>query len=92
MMENMEHEDQRATDPLDRASAEADAANQEAIRNHQLRVAASGDLPAPAEGGNCVEPDCMMPVEPARLALGLGRCLDCANAHERARLRRVRGY
>lgn len=90
-MEEMEHEAQHAADPVDRAGAEVEANDREALRNHQLAVAASGDLPEPKGDGMCSD-DCGEPVEPARLALGLGRCLSCAEEHERLRLRRLRGF
>jgi RNA polymerase-binding transcription factor DksA len=76
-------------DPIDRASAEADAANEEALREHAKRAA--GDMPKPTESGECI--DCAEPVEPQRLAIGLGRCLQCQKDYEAARTRRsVRGY
>jgi RNA polymerase-binding transcription factor DksA len=91
-MNETEYEGQCSADPTDRAGAEVEAANDEARRQHTARVAASGDLPAPLETGLCVEAACGEPVEPARLALGLGRCLACAEEHDRLRMRRLRGY
>ncbi len=83
-MDEMKHADQSAADPTDRASAEADASNQEALRNHRLAAAASGVLPAPLETGICSNQDCEEEVEPGRRALGLGRCLACAKEHDKA--------
>lgn len=83
-MDEMNHADQKSTDPIDRASAEADMANQEALRNHRLAAAASGVLPTPNESGICSNQDCDEEVEPGRKALGLGRCLACAKEHDKA--------
>jgi RNA polymerase-binding transcription factor DksA len=90
--EEGELEGQHAADPVDRAGAEVEANDREALRAHRAAVAASGALPEPTGTGLCVEEACGEPVEPARLALGLGRCLACAEEHERRRLRAKRGY
>lgn len=83
----MDHENM--PDPIDRASAEADAANEDALRAHAKRAA--GDMPAAQDSGECI--DCGEEVEEGRRAIGLGRCLQCQKDYEAAKQRRnVRGY
>lgn len=78
-------------DPNDRASMEAEVSTQEALREHSRRAA--GEIPPPTKDGMCVD-GCGDPVEPARLAIGLGRCLCCAQDREALTLhrRRTRGF
>jgi hypothetical protein len=90
--EREELEGQHSPDPLDRAAAEVEASGREALQAHRLAAAASNVLPAPTGDGTCVEPDCGEEVEPGRRELGLGRCLACAQEHDRKAQRAKRGF
>jgi RNA polymerase-binding transcription factor DksA len=86
-IERMGTEQEHCTDPLDRAGQQAEALNEEAQYLHRQRARASNILPDPDPAGACV--DCEEPVEEQRVALGLGRCIDCARKFEA--LQRNRG-
>lgn len=80
-------EAERLTDDTDRASSEADFAVREARRRQELQAAAS--MPAPDGTGDCIS--CEEPVEPQRLALGLGLCFCCADRREKLAQRQRAG-
>jgi hypothetical protein len=92
IVQDVQHEDQHAADPVDRAGAEVEAGVREAREAHQRNVKASGDMPEPLPDGTCANEMCGEQVEPGRVALGLGLCLGCAQERERLRLRRLRGF
>jgi RNA polymerase-binding transcription factor DksA len=73
---------EQMSDPLDRAAAEEDATNQEALRRARLK---SAGMPQAQPDGLCV--DCGEPVEPGRLSVNLGRCLSCQQDNEDAMAR-----
>ena len=82
-MDNTEMHAEPTADVLEKATSEADFSVREARRRQELQAAAEMPKPLKDAHGNatdeCVS-GCGEQVEPARLALGLGRC--CACAHE----------
>lgn len=69
-------------DPVDRASAEADLHDATSIEYARKAIAAHAAKYPPQEDGECAC-GCGSEVHPARLKLGLGLAIECAERLER---------